>query len=137
MVAAVHSSKLIGHVEYFGKSPFNIPGVGNYRVAILFLISGFVNIIGSAGLNGKAKPAPADFLIRRTIRLIPMMWIAIIAYNAISSFGRGQIEPMAILASLTLWPLGELRPNVLWTMRHEVMFLALFASPFWAASGAS
>lgn len=34
---------------------------------------------------------------------------------------------MAILASLTLWSLGEMRPNVLWSMRHEIMFLALFA----------
>lgn len=67
MVAAVHASNLIGHVEYFGETPFNKTEVGNYRVAILFLVSGFVNTIASAGLNGKQRATQADFLTRRFI----------------------------------------------------------------------
>jgi peptidoglycan/LPS O-acetylase OafA/YrhL len=116
----------MGHPEYYGESPFDIRGLGTFRVAVFFAISGFVGLISSLDNDGAPRISRREFISRRALRIVPMMWLAIISYNLLSTFGRGATDWEAVARSMLLWPVGGYRPNVLWTMRHELIFYIIF-----------
>ncbi|KRA45701.1 hypothetical protein ASD80_05085 [Devosia sp. Root635] len=70
------------------------------------------------------------FFQKRFARIIPLLWVAILAYAALKLLGRGDFDPLPMLRALTLFPIGELEPNVVWTLRHEALFYTLFAVTF-------
>jgi exopolysaccharide production protein ExoZ len=125
-VMVIHCSSMMSHPEYFGARPLDSQGLGGVRVAIFFVLSAFINVYVTIDASGRPKMARNDFAIRRAIRLLPIMWIAILVYNLASSLGTKTTDWPAIIGSLALWPWSELRPNVLWSMRHEVVFLVVF-----------
>jgi exopolysaccharide production protein ExoZ len=100
---------------------------GRYGVDIFFLISGF--IIAAVSLEGRDM-APAvgmrSFFARRFVRIVPMMWIAIVAFALLQLAGRGYWHPMATLRALTLWPWGNVEPSHIWTLRQELVFYLIF-----------
>jgi len=55
------------------------------------------------------------------------MWLAIVAYAALRYVGRGVYDPLPYLRAIVLWPVGDVDPNVVWTLRHEMLFYAIFA----------
>jgi peptidoglycan/LPS O-acetylase OafA/YrhL len=127
MVVLSHTNTMMSHPEFFSRSPFGFALTGEFGVAIFFVISGF--IIAYVSLDAQLAPrlTKRDFAWRRAIRILPFMWLCVIGYNALSFVGTHRIEWAPMLRALVLWPIGELKPNVLWSLRHEWLFYLLFA----------
>jgi peptidoglycan/LPS O-acetylase OafA/YrhL len=127
MVVLSHTNTMMSHPEFFSRSPFGFELTGEFGVAIFFVISGF--IIAYVSLDKRLEPrlATSDFAWRRAIRILPFMWLCVIGYNVLSYLGTHQVEWAAMARALVLWPVGELKPNVLWSLRHEWLFYLLFA----------
>lgn len=126
-VVITHSSAIMAHPEYFGAAPLPLQNTGVFGVAVFFVISGFIISIVSLAPDGSAKLSISTFLSRRFRRIIPFMWVCVIGYNIFTLLGTGMVEWGPAIRAFFLWPIGEPKPNVVWTLRHEMIFYGLFA----------
>jgi len=126
-VVVTHASGIMGHLEYLGVSPIPLENMGGFGVAVFFVISGFIMAIVSLDGAGQGKISRGEFMLRRFKRIVPFMWICIIGYNIFTLIGTGTVEWMPALRAILLWPIGDLKPNVIWTLRHEAIFYVIFA----------
>lgn len=112
-------------------------GNGAAGVDIFFVISGFVMIVSSRRLVGKAGAA-ANFLRNRIVRIVPLYWLLttlkIAAVLLLPAFAvRTSLDPNFIFGSYLFLPVidhaGHFRPviPVGWTLTYEFIFYALFA----------
>jgi exopolysaccharide production protein ExoZ len=126
-----HTAGMANFEKYFGQE---VLGGLLYRGAIgvdlFFMISGFIICI--IGLDDSFRPALSakTFFEKRFARIIPLMWSAILSYAVLRFVGRGEFEPFSYLRALTLFPVGSVTPNNIWTLRHEALFYILFAVSF-------
>jgi exopolysaccharide production protein ExoZ len=116
-----------------------LPGflLGGAGVDLFFVISGFIMVVSSQGLFGRSD-APRRFFLRRLARVVPLYWLATIAYLSLQLWFGGlslnpptpDVFPRAI-AGLFFLPITtrEFYPllPVGWTLNFEMMFYALFA----------
>lgn len=114
-----------------------IPGeLGASGVDIFFVISGFIMLITTA--NSAVRPA--EFLIRRVIRVVPMYWLITLGMVLIWSLAPGLfktliVKPEGLIASLLFLPRysdsfpGQIFPLLVpgWTLNYEMFFYFLFA----------
>jgi len=127
LVVLMHANAMMRYPEYFGASPLRLVNIGLFGVAIFFVISGFIMAVVALGPNLEPTVSTRTFILRRFLRIVPFMWVCVIGYNLLSFIGTGKVEWAPALRALTLWPVGELKPNVIWTLRHELLFYLLFA----------
>lgn len=103
---------------------------GRLGVDIFFQISGF--IIAIVSLHGRDL-APAigvgRFLRRRFIRIVPLMWIAVVCFAALQWLGHVRSDGWSYLRAMLLLP-GDLAPTLVWTLRQELIFYLIFALSF-------
>jgi len=127
LVVISHANTMMSHREFFGASPLSIIDFGAFGVALFFIVSGF--IIAYVSLDDDLTPrlSASSFARRRFMRIVPFMWICIIGYNVLAAIGTGVIEWAPMMRAMVLFPIGELKPNVLWSLVHEWIFYALFA----------
>lgn len=127
MVVVCHGVMLMALPEFFGSMPFPIIDLGSFGVCVFFVVSGF--IIAYVTLDARYQPKLdlRDFAWRRFIRIIPFMWVCVIGYNVLSYVGTQRVEWLPMIRALVLFPVGELKPNVLWSLVHELIFYTLFA----------
>ncbi|MBD8066797.1 acyltransferase [Devosia sp. PTR5] len=126
-VVAIHASSMMAYPEYFGKDLLPLEQLGSVGVSIFFVISGFVITIVTLDRDLRPKTTMGEFFARRFSRIVPFMWICILGYNALTYLGTHVVEWGPFLRALVLWPVGELKPNVLWTLRQEFQFYVIFA----------
>lgn len=127
---------VIGHANGFILLPDYLAGyllptleeAAGFAVAVFFVISGFIIVATSLDAHGVPTVGRVEFARRRAVRILPFLWLCTIAYNAMSWAGTGTFDWAATLRTLVLSPLGELKPNVTWSLRHELLFYALFAA---------
>jgi peptidoglycan/LPS O-acetylase OafA/YrhL len=132
-----HENGFLNFPQYFGKMPLpSLHEASVFAVAIFFAVSGFIIIVTSQDENGTATVGIGKFVVRRLLRIVPFLWLCTISYNLLSWAGTGRLEWAAMMRTLAIWPLGELKPNVAWSLRHEALFYALFALTGLAAAGA-
>lgn len=124
LVVIWHVNWLVSLPPSYGNSPFALAETGLFGVAIFFVISGFIITIVSFG---PIRGTRTEFFVRRFVRIIPFMWVCVIGYNLLSMAGTARIDVLPGLRAMALWPIGELRPHVVWTLRHEFIFYVLFA----------
>ena len=128
LVAFIHANGMMRYPQYFGTSPASLSLIGLFGVAVFFVISGFIITIVCFDRDERQTVSARGFFKRRFVRIVPFMWLATVGYNALSLFGTGKLEWEPLARALVLWPTGELKPNVLWSLRHEWLFYALFAA---------
>jgi exopolysaccharide production protein ExoZ len=97
-------------------------------VDFFFVLSGFIIFHVHRRDFGRPEMLRA-FLIKRFVRIYPLLWIVVIGWVAMKAFA-GETPPVStVINSLTLYP-SDLPPEpvVVWSLRHEVLFYAAFAA---------
>lgn len=127
LVLATHADLMVAYPRYVGSSPLGLVDTGLFGVSIFFVISGFIIAKVALSPDGSARHPRGEFARRRLIRIVPFLWVAVIGYNLLSALGTGVVEWEAALRAMVVWPVGEMKPNVIWSLRHEFLFYGLFA----------
>ena len=129
LVVISHENGFLEFPEYFGKAPLpSLHLASLFAVAAFFSISGYIIAVCSLDAALQPRHSLSVFLGRRALRILPFFWLCTLFYNGLSWAGSGHASGATLLRTLVLWPLGELRPNVAWSLRHELIFYLLFAT---------
>ncbi len=121
LVLIVHSDHMLRQDKYFGYSYIGeFSNGGNLGVDLFFVISGFIMFHITDGLSTATNSR--QFLRRRFLRIVPFMWLCIISTYVLRSAVRGGIDPLPFVRAFFLWPVGDIDPNPVWTLRHEMFF---------------
>jgi exopolysaccharide production protein ExoZ len=127
LVVLTHIDGMARFPKYFNISIPGLLGSGAIGVHLFFLISGFIIPYVSLKQNSLLPEMSAStFLRRRFIRIIPFMWACVIGYAMLRFVGRGTFPVIPYLRALTLFPVGEVNPEPVWTLRHEFLFYTIF-----------
>lgn len=131
LVVMDHAGILISLEKYFGVSLIapSINYFGVVGVNIFFMISGFIIIYTATEKSSLSLVVSIpDFVKKRAVRLIPIMWVSIVSYAVLKRLGRGEWgEVNEYLTAFFLYPFSDINPTQLWTLRHEVYFYLVFA----------
>jgi exopolysaccharide production protein ExoZ len=112
--------------------------LGAAGVDLFFVISGFIMVYSSEAMFGQPM-APAQFILRRLARIVPLYWAAttiwlcwILAYH--QGLAPYDLDWRSVLASYVFLPYpgpsGLYQAPVLgvgWTLNYEMFFYAIFA----------
>lgn len=131
LVCAYHLAYIV--YEYYGQYPLmNAFRAGHCGVEYFFVLSGFIIYYSHAkdlGNPSRLKP----FALKRIIRIYPLYLLVfvplVLAYLAVPSLTeKGELTPLSIAADALLLPHGKrMVLGVAWTLKHELLFYALFA----------
>lgn len=128
IVVVAHENGLMGFAEHFGAMPLpSVQEAAVFGVAVFFVVSGFIIVVTALDVAGRSRLSSGEFLRRRAVRILPFLWLCTIGYNLLSWAGTGRLDLWAMLRTLAVSPVGELKPNVIWSLRHELLFYLLFA----------
>ncbi len=127
LVVIAHANLMMAHGQFYGQSPYNITYAGQFGVTLFFIISGFIIVYTSLSHDLTPRIGRVEFARRRWVRIVPFLWLMVVAYNLMSLVGTHQVEWLRFGRALAVWPVGELKPNIVWSLRHEFLFYALFA----------
>jgi peptidoglycan/LPS O-acetylase OafA/YrhL len=131
LVVLSHENGFLGFPDVFSARPMPaLIDAAAFAVAVFFAISGFIIVASSLDDHWQPRLSAADYARRRAIRILPFFWLCTVGYNLLSWAGTGRVKWVAIVSTLLLSPVGELRPNVAWSLRHELLFYLLFAFAF-------
>lgn len=136
LVVLCHMEMTLARPQYVG---FDVAGgwltAGAIGVDLFFVVSGFIMFHTTDGLTAGPGRA-ARFMANRAIRILPFMWCCVLMYLAIALalHGRG-VDLWPYLRSMLLYPVGELAPWEVWSLRHEMLFYAVVACALWGRSG--
>lgn len=130
LVVFEHVSSMSELPKYFGAAPLGgFMAVGAVGVDLFFVISGFIIVyvsLHSAQLS--PRMSARTFITRRFVRIVPFLWVCVLAYALLRIAGRGAFEAGPYIRALTLFPIGSVLPNTVWTLRHEFLFYLVFTS---------
>lgn len=131
-VVFAHATSMAEFDKYFGRLLWDgWLEKGALGVDLFFIISGFIIAIVSLQKDTVApRVSVAEFARRRVFRIVPMMWLAILSYMALRLVTGVEFDFWSSIRALFVWPIGELAPKIIWTLRHEAIFYALFAATF-------
>lgn len=132
LVVVDHAGILISLGKYYGIEviPSYINFFGVVGVNIFFMVSGFIIVYTSTAKHSMdlTVVSVGDFLKKRALRLLPIMWISIVAYALLKRIGRGEWGDVdEYVTAVFLYPFADINPTQLWTLRHEVYFYIIFA----------
>lgn len=132
LVVAFHSSIRIP--DAFGPAVLSFLRVGGAGVDLFFVISGFIMWTISDG----RPTGPGEFILRRISRIVPMYWLATLAWCALAAVGIMkwvELPPEHIVKSLLFVPhFSPTYPEKVfpvlvpgWTLNYEMFFYLVFA----------
>jgi exopolysaccharide production protein ExoZ len=108
---------------------------GHVGVPYFFVLSGFIIYHVHRADLGQAS-ALGRFVMKRAVRLYPMflavslaMLLAFLVSPSIA--GQRELTPLGVAADLLLLPHADAILSISWTLRHEMVFYALFALALW------
>ena len=134
LVVIDHAGILISLEKYFGRDviPSYINYFGVVGVNIFFVISGFIIVYTSTSNESfRVKVSLQEFLKKRALRLLPIMWLSVLAYALLKRLGRGEWGDVEqYITAFFLYPFADINPTQLWTLRHEVYFYLVFGFSF-------
>jgi exopolysaccharide production protein ExoZ len=121
LVLIVHSDHMLRQEKYFG-IPYigDFSNGGNLGVDLFFVISGFIMFHITDGFSPATDSR--KFVRRRFVRIIPFLWLSIISVFVLRTLVRGGIDVVPFVRAFFLWPVGDVDPNPVWTLRHELFF---------------
>jgi exopolysaccharide production protein ExoZ len=135
-VLLYHTNWTLALPKYIGRELFPIFNSGYSGVHFFFVLSGFVIFLIHQKDVGRPH-AVGQFLWKRVRRVYPPLWVVLLLllpvfYLVPSLDTAGQTNPTTILCAFAVAPSPSdslLAPE--WTLRHEVLFYAIFALYIW------
>jgi peptidoglycan/LPS O-acetylase OafA/YrhL/Cdc6-like AAA superfamily ATPase len=115
------SSRFYGAPNFPWLRPFE------YGVDFFFVLSGFVVMLAHRHDIGRPRQI-IPYLTKRTIRLFPILWLVVLGVFALRVAAGAPSDIETLVRSLIPFPsLEQTLPQVIWTLRHELLFYAIFA----------
>lgn len=135
-VVLFHTNGTFALDKYFGRGVSDMFSAGDSGVHFFFVISGVVMIIAHHAQIGVVE-SPAEFYWKRFVRLYPALWVVLFGLVLVLTV-RPEISAGArlnwldcIAAFLVIPAEQEGLLAVEWTLRHEVLFYAIFGVFLW------
>lgn len=128
-----HAAIMTSFEKYFDEKVifYDFFTQGHYGVKLFFIISGFIIVVSAFEAKTlKPKKTFSSFIMARFLRIVPLMWIAIISYAILRNLGTGDFNLIPYLNAFFLFPIGDVNPNNIWTLRHEFIFYIIFGISF-------
>lgn len=98
-----------------------------HGVDFFFVLSGFIIYHAHRADIGRPQMV-GRYLAKRAIRLLPMLWLVVGGWFLIRAGTGEAIDGEQLFRSLFPYPsLEPAEPQVVWTLRHEFVFYAIFA----------
>lgn len=131
-VVLAHSEGISGQAKYYGVHAFGLWfDWGALAVDVFFVISGFVIYLNQIDISSLSRrQGLVKYFVARFVRLIPFLWFCVLVHYLLRYAGRGIFDLGDMLSAAILYPLGDIRPLQLWTLRYEVLFYILFGFTF-------
>jgi peptidoglycan/LPS O-acetylase OafA/YrhL len=120
--------------KYFGASTLPLFRAGHSGVQLFFVLSGFVIYLAHYRDSEADGGIVTRFAAKRFRRIYPSLWIVLVPLIILSFVGFATRVPSNadVVLSLLILPVKE---EVIlateWTLRHEILFYALFACFLW------
>jgi exopolysaccharide production protein ExoZ len=110
---------------------------GRFGVDIFFILSGFIMVYISSG-GDRWRVLPHRFMLDRLIRIVPLYWLATLAYMIlVVATAKGGLYPFSleeVLKSFLFIPYQNLAYSNIqpvlaqgWTLNYEILFYVAFA----------
>lgn len=134
LVVGYHCQLTIAKPKYFNEDVMTFFTSGWSGVQLFFVLSGFVIYISHMRDSEASPGVLRDFAIKRFRRLYPPLWVVLIPVTllAVAQMGFSGVMAWDIVAAFLILPVEkELILAVEWTLRHEILFYALFALFLW------
>lgn len=130
-VVCHHTTRTLAQPKYLGENVFPIFNAGDSGVMYFFVLSGFVIFLAHANDFGDRDNA-LRFVWRRVQRIYPALWVALICVVPLVLLMKAELSFYELFSSFLLLPI-EHEPiiDVVWTLRHEMIFYAIFAVAIW------
>lgn len=134
LVVGYHCEVTMLMPKYFGVGTFPLFKAGHSGVQLFFVLSGFVIYLAHHRDPEGNGSAIARFVAKRFRRLYPSLWIVLVPLIILSFLGFSTRVPDGsdVILSLLILPVKE---EVIlateWTLRHEILFYAMFAVFLW------
>lgn len=128
-----HTSQMSAFPKYYGRTILNgVLSFGGAGVDIFFVISGFIIcIIALQGEQLIPSLSRSSFFAKRFARIVPLMWLSIVLFLLLRKIGTTtEITLPPYVRAALLTPYGNVEPNSIWTLRHELVFYVVFAISF-------
>lgn len=134
IVALYHIQETLLKPKYFGASAIPWASAGNAGVQLFFVLSGFVIYHAHHRDPARNTSAIARFSFKRFRRIYPTLWVVLTAMLALQYAGLPGFAPTPfdIVRAYAILPATrEVILSVEWTLRHEILFYALFILFLW------
>lgn len=134
-VVLFHANLTMALPKYFGREVFPLFNEGDSGVHFFFVLSGFVIMFAHAKDIGRPS-ALGNYIFKRVRRIYPSLWALLVlllpVYFFVPNLGGAQVDFDVIAAAFAIVPVeNESLLAVEWTLRHEVLFYAIFAVAIW------
>lgn len=134
LVVAYHCEVTMMLPKYFGVGTLPMFKAGHSGVQLFFVLSGFVIYLAHHRDSEGNGSIVARFAAKRFRRIYPSLWIVLVPLIILSLLGFATRVPSNadVALSLLIFPVKE---EVIlateWTLRHEILFYAMFVCFLW------
>ncbi len=136
VVLLFHVEITLALPQYLGREIHPVFDMGYSGVHFFFVLSGFVIMLAHGRDLGR-REAVSEFAWKRFRRIYPPLWIILLAMFplvlAVPAVNHNApLDPLDLLSAFALTPaLHEPLLSVAWTLRHEMLFYAVFGLIIW------